>query len=474
VNSDKPPLANRLSSLLLFTTIALAPLPFGSTEATATAVWCVLLGLALVLVRPVELRRAHLLLLGLAVIVVAAYAVVLHEQEAAQPWFRISSPAPLWQESAALLKTPIPPAVSMAHNQAWLALGPPISMMLTLVCAFIVSLERDRARQLLKVVAWSGAAYAVFGIAAYVADPTKVLWRDKQAYTTVLTSTFINRNTAAVYFGACALIWQLLVFDRIERLLPAGRLSAASLWHLLLIAQPRKITIAILMFMVCLAAMLLTGSRAGVVGSLAVMIAAAALYFRRRWPRKGSVAMTVAAGSGMALLLLETIGSGVNSRFDLDRLADGGRWEVYRSTLRIIADHPWLGTGLGTFGWVFPSYRCASIPIIGIWDRAHNTLLELASEAGLPLALLVAGAWAVILVVLVRGIRQRRRDVILPMSGCLVALLAIFHSSIDFSLQIPGFSIMVAGVVGCGLAQSFRSLRSREQATEGAGVRSGG
>ncbi len=46
----------------------------------------------------------------------------------------------------------------------------------------------------------SGAAYAAFGIASYINNPPKALWRDKQAYTTDLTATFVNRNTAAVFF----------------------------------------------------------------------------------------------------------------------------------------------------------------------------------------------------------------------------------------------------------------------------------
>jgi O-antigen ligase len=417
------------------------------------------LGLTLVLVRPVRLQRGHWLLLGLAGIVVAAYAVVIHEQLVEHPWFRISSPHPLWQESSKLLGTTLPRAVTVAHGQPWLALGPSISMLLALACSFLVSLERDRARQLVKVVAWSGAAYAAFGIASYIADPTKIFWRDKQAYTTVLTATFINRNTAAVYFGACALIWQLILFERIEKLLPPANESASGLWRLILFVRPRKMLVAVSMFLLCLAAMLLTGSRAGVIVSLGAMIASPALFFRRRWSRKGGAMIVVAAGIGFALVLLETIGSGVNSRFNLDRLADGGRLEAYRSTLRIIADYPWLGTGLGTFPWVFPSYRTASISMWGIWDRGHSTPLELASEMGVPIASLVAAGWIVMLAVLLQGIRNRRRDLILPLAGCLVALLALLHSSIDFSLQIPGFSIMVAAIVGCGLAQSFRSVK---------------
>jgi O-antigen ligase len=460
VESDKPLPANRISSLLLFLTVALAPLPFGSTDASATSLWCIVLGLALVPVRTVGLQRGQLWLLGLAALVVAAYAIVLHEQIAARPWFSIASPHPLWDESSRLLGTVLPPAVTIARDQPWLALGPPLSMILTLVCAFLVSLDRERAHQLLKVVAWSGVAYAAFGIASYIADPTKVLWRAKQAYTTSLTATFTGRNTAAVYFGACTLIWQLIVFERIERLLPQDGADLSGLWRRILLARSRKLVVALTMFLVCLAAMLLTGSRAGVVLSLAVMIIAPVLFFRERWPRKGGTAVVVVAGIGLALVLLETLGSGVSSRFDIDRLADGGRWEVYRSTMRMIGDYPWFGTGLGTFVWNFPAYRSEAIPIVGIWDRAHNTLLELTSEAGVPLASLIVLAWAVMLAMLVQGVRRRRRDVMLPVAGLLIALLALLHSGIDFSLQIPGFAITVAAVVGCGLAQSFRSVKA--------------
>ena len=52
----------------------------------------------------------------------------------------------------------------------------------------------------------------------------------------------------------------------------------------------------------------------------------------------------------------------------------------------MIADHPWFGTGLGTFVWSFPAYRSANISLWGVWDLAHSTPLELAADLGLPLA----------------------------------------------------------------------------------------
>ena len=95
--------------------------------------------------------------------------------------------------------------------------------------------------------------------------------------------------------------------------------------------------------------------------------------------------------------------------------------------------------------------------MFGVYDRAHNTLLELAAEAGIPLASLVLIAWMIGVGVLVHGVRTRLRDRIIPAAALAVAALAGLHSLVDFSLQIPGFAIVAFGLLGAGVAQSFRT-----------------
>ena len=211
------------------------------------------------------------------------------------------------------------------------------------------------------------------------------------------------------------------------------------------------------MLLLCLAAMLMTNSRAGIVLSLMALVIAFAAYFHRDLPRRGGIAATLMIGGLVAILFLQVLGGNVSGRFDMQGLSDEGRLEVYRSTLRMIADHPWFGTGLGTFVWSFPAYRSANISMWGIWDRAHSTPLELASDLGLPLAGLIIIAWLIVLGVLIRGCATRRRDLIIPVGALTVAVLGLAHSCIDFSLQIPGYSIIVFALVGAGLAQSFSS-----------------
>ncbi len=101
----------------------------------------------------------------------------------------------------------------------------------------------------------------------------------------------------------------------------------------------------------------------------------------------------------------------------------------------------------------------------GVWDVAHDTVLEIATDLGLPLAAVVIVAWITVLVVLIRGVYVRRRDRMVPVAALFVAIIALLHSLIDFSLQIPGFSIEVFALVGAGLSQSFPSRNSSETGT---------
>jgi hypothetical protein len=75
---------------------------------------------------------------------------------------------------------------------------------------------------------------------------------------------------------------------------------------------------------------------------------------------------------------------------------------------------------------------------------------------GIPFTLVVAGAWIAALVILSLRLRGRRQDIVAPLSSFSVALIALLHSSIDFSLQVAGYSIVVFALLGLGLSQAVR------------------
>jgi O-antigen ligase len=221
----------------------------------------------------------------------------------------------------------------------------------------------------------------------------------------------------------------------------------------------RRAVVEFAAFLACLIAMFLTGSRAGVMLSLLAAIMAFGLFTLKaiRLGRKRMRPLLVAGC--VAIILMQVLGAGVLGRLDREGLSGEGRAETYRSTLAMIDDHPWLGTGLGTFAWIFPTYRSDAVSSWGTWDRAHSTPLEIAAEMGVPLAAVVVASWAGAFIILGFGLWNRNRDHIVVIGALAVGGLAVLHSLIDFSLQIPGVAIIVLALVGAGLAQSFRATR---------------
>jgi hypothetical protein len=442
------------SCALFYLVVALAPLPLGSTEPAMVAIWCVVLSVIVILASVLEIRTPQLVFIGLAAVLVMMYGVVLHEQLSAHPWF--ASPHPIWNETAETLQIPIEPSVSIARNQPWFEFGAPLAALLSFLSGLLVGTNRSRAHQVLIVIAWSGVAYAIYGIAFDLVDPATGTFRVRPI---PLTSTFVNRNTAAVYFGACSIIWLLLTCERMRQQVLNRHGNKDSIR----VNGPRlllgQLILLLTMMVICLLATFLSGSRAGVsVSLISFVIAVVAFFYRDLAGRR--VLFAVAAGGVVALLTLYFLAGNVVARFYEDGLIDHTRLSLYRATLRMIADHPWFGTGLGTFNLAFPAYRPDDISMYGIYDLAHNTLLELAAEAGLPLACIVVIAWMVAFGVLLHGVRTRRRDRIIPAAALAVGLLAVFHSLVDFSLQIPAFAIVVFGLLGVGVAQSFSSQQS--------------
>ena len=459
----------KFASLLLFATVAVGPLPFGSNEPAPIALWCIVLGVVLVFVPLRGLTAGQLALIGVGVFVIGAYALVLHEQLAEHPWLSVAVPHQVWRQAQEALGLPLVPLVSIARNQPWFELGRPLVCFLAIACGFLTGVDEGRARQLAKVIAWSGAIYAGYGILSHLFDPGHILSLEKTAYLEAVTGTFINRNTAGAYFGSCAVVWSLFLWEAIRRERPTGPLEWRAVLVRLISAPSKSVVLKGLMFFLCLAALFMTGSRGAVLISLFVLVLTFTIFFRRHLPPRSGVAAAIAGGGAVALLLLLLMGGGVNARFDIQGLADEGRFAVYKSALRMIADHPWLGTGQGTFAYAFPAYRDASVSMWGVWDMAHNSLLQIATDMGLPIAGLVVIAWGVVFATLVHGIRVRRRGVLLPMAALGVAMIAVLHSFIDFSLQIPGYAIVALSLIGAGLAQCFprRGAHLNESAPRG-------
>ncbi|NQV61955.1 MAG: O-antigen ligase family protein [Alphaproteobacteria bacterium] len=217
---------------------------------------------------------------------------------------------------------------------------------------------------------------------------------------------------------------------------------------------------------VILTAILLSHSRAGL---LATALGLAALYLCRRWRdwcQRGEGRKDRRVGWGAAPLILALTliavvvisGAVTFKRADQEASLDAvGRVNIYDATLTAIADRPWLGHGLGSYRWVFEAYRTPTMLIGGIIDKAHNSYLEFAFEAGVPAFLVLMALYGRLFIRCLKGVRQRQQDTVYPAIAVAAATLLAAHSVVDFPLQIPAITIVFLFLFGIGFAQSWSS-----------------
>jgi len=214
-----------------------------------------------------------------------------------------------------------------------------------------------------------------------------------------------------------------------------------------------------------IAALIMTASRGGagalVIGIVtAVSIAVWKKGVRSRELALGTVAVVLTAtavfwlGSGQFSEKLKATG------FTSDRGA------LRELSFRMIGDNPFFGTGVGTYRWVFPSYKDERFGSY-FYEHAHNDFLETLSEQGVvgfsPLAI-------ALLLVFIRIVRAygRQRDPLIQ--GALFAVIAgcvsfLIHALVDFNFHIPANAHYFFALLGIGIvASSLRENTTSEQA----------
>jgi O-antigen ligase len=138
-----------------------------------------------------------------------------------------------------------------------------------------------------------------------------------------------------------------------------------------------------------------------------------------------------------------TGGLNVASRLaELSAHGDTPRLMLLHSAWAMIVDHPWLGTGIGSFQLLYPRYRASEeIGTAGGW--VHNDFLQLWQEAGLPMFFLMIGLFVW---VLWRGTQTMRNKstVALERLGYLAAVAAVLvHSTVNFLFYFSPITLLM-------------------------------
>jgi O-antigen ligase len=136
------------------------------------------------------------------------------------------------------------------------------------------------------------------------------------------------------------------------------------------------------------------------------------------------------------------------------------RPQIWAEALRQIQAHPWTGVGPGNFPVV--AMQAASGVKYTQPDHAHNVLLTMAAEAGLPavaIMVLLGLVWTRLLFRAIRSFPDRHDSAVL---GGLCASVAAFvgQGLVDFTLRSPILLLLLCTCVGLSLAAAANSALS--------------
>jgi O-antigen ligase len=192
-------------------------------------------------------------------------------------------------------------------------------------------------------------------------------------------------------------------------------------------------------------ALVLSGSRGGLIGFAVGIVVLGWMMRKRKVLRSGRVTL-VAAVAVVALFFAFWVGAGLAiQRFSALKSPDvsiGRRISMDRGAAHIFFDHALKGCGLGTIVAVYPRYETEYDG--RRVDHVHNDYLETLAETGLLGGL----CGAAFLWLLYRGARknlaaeQGRFSLGLHVGAMTAVGALLVHSLVDFNLQLPANALL--------------------------------
>jgi len=283
-------------------------------------------------------------------------------------------------------------------------------------------LRSSQARTIAVILALYGFTVAAFALLQGIAPNGKLFWVRQPSMGGAIYGPYVNHNH---YAGLMEMLVPILPVLSLTRLVGDRERIAAGVAAAIMVGT-----------------VFLSGSRGGMLAIFVELAFLAVVLLRQR--RSIRIIVGVVAFAVVLVGLLTWLGgkeltSRVSSISTEARteLSGGMRLSIDRDALRMFANKPVLGWGLGTFPVVYPQYR--SFYTNFFVNEAHNDYLQLLCEVGL----LGFGTMVWFLVVVYRSAMRKIANWMSDVSGavtlaCTLGLTGILvHSLLDFNLQIP-------------------------------------
>lgn len=461
-----------LTRALLLSAAVVAPWFFGAVKAPFQAILCgalclVLLGCALgQCFRKAPPLPTMVIPLALA-IGLGVFQLVPFSSETLQ-WLSPRG-ATLWRElDEWTLNSTDAPASDDAAQTRTISLYPAstghdLALLVLCVGGFVAASQLFSAPKaglwLCGAVAINGAALSFFGLVQQLTWNGRIYWQVPLTRGGSPFASFVNRNNAGGYLNLClagAMGLMIWVFSRKSHRRVARRGSRWIVW--LADLDAAKVS-CVAITVLTAAGVILTLSRgawcaaaAGVMVTILVGGVARAARPPLAWllPILGGVALVVWLGRG------EIVQSRLNTMLDRSNTSTG-RLVHWPAGVRAARDFAGLGSGLGTYRYVYRSYQT---DVQDVWFfHAENQYLEALVEAG------VLGLSCLVICISMTAYACWRllrssvdpADWAVGIAGCYALLTQSIHAFFDFGLYLPANALLMAlfcGTVAGGAART--------------------
>ena len=205
----------------------------------------------------------------------------------------------------------------------------------------------------------------------------------------------------------------------------------------------------------CLFVVVLTGSRTGALGMVTLALwglldgrlartTRALLAFAPLWYWLSWLGMRWWAATG-------EVAFGAAKRFDAAGDFSASRFGIWSNALELIRQHPWFGVGFGEFNFAWSLTPFPGRPI-EFFDHAHNIVLNLLAEMGVPLGglvigLLLFGLWHALRNAVAQGRDSAERYPHQRAAFVIVVLVSV-HSMLEYPLWYAYFLLPTAFAFG--------------------------
>jgi O-antigen ligase/tetratricopeptide (TPR) repeat protein len=454
---------DRAIAATLVTAIIFCPLAMGTVQRWSEAVFITLACAAAVLsaVRIVAGRFA-LRCSGLTAIPLIAFPVLIAVQLLPWPWLvSMISPAAMRIRSEQLAdlmsqdlftrRATVTLYAEETARHARLLCG-----VIAIFCATrVVARRRTFAHFLLYGMCAAGAIVGAIALAHQAASAEKIFGFIAVPRNITRAAPFMHHSHFAQFMNLSIGAALALTFVKLAEVIKERKPKVPSEWiDLAQQGELNGLILPMVTLLVSAVGLATSGSRGGaaaaaIAGALTFCLALA--NRRSRGPALIGIGLIVLS-AGAALAVSSTLRDRLAHLRDGD-ISSGDRWTLLVNQFPIWKSFPLLGTGLGTFEWIFPRYDTTRP--INIASHAENEYAQMITETGVIgfglIIMFLVGTWAAYFRVLRHG---GRRSLLGLGLGFGLAAICV-QSALDFGQHLPANAAMLAMTISCLISASF-------------------